>query len=67
MWTITLRQEIIDTAGQSIKMFNALQYSAGKNDMQMYWFKGADGSSMHVNRNNILSIVSIEKWSNVNS
>lgn len=66
MWTVTLRQEIIDTAGQSIKMFNALQYSVGKPDLQMYWFKGADGSSMQVNRNNILSIVSIEKGGTVN-
>lgn len=56
-YIISLRQEILDASGKSTKSFEADEYKVGQKDLQMYWFKGADGSSMQVNRNNILSIV----------
>lgn len=61
-YNVSLRQEIMNTAGIRIKEFVAMQYSVGKADLQMYWFRGADGSSMQVNRNNILSIVSTNQY-----
>jgi len=65
MWTVTLRQEITDCYGFQVKVFHAKEYSVGKPDVQMYYFKSADGNTMLVNRNNILSIVSTQNTTDV--
>lgn len=59
MLTVTLRQEIVDGTGISVKQFDCFAVLPGKRDMQMYDVYNNHGGpvSMRINRNNILSIV----------
>lgn len=65
MWTITLRLEIMDSNNKPVKIIECDHWSG---DKTMPFFKAHSASEVfHLNRNNILSIVSKSNGNNANN